>query len=300
MQTRGERGGTLSRDIAALALAPGARPGWAAPSFISQPFFHKALAILFAYGCTLGGLMYLYNTRRISYDTKDLHMISSYLLFFAGGMHIAGTLTPKRFLLIAANAAATVAWNYYFYSAPYYNLLSILIVDGLVFWWVWKRPDIAADFGFRKSRFSGDIITGAAMAAAFTIYFIILLRLFGYPLKFEPSHIAAHASTTMGLNSLAIGFVYLIWKKMRDMGISRIGGIAVLALMISVMEVPCFAGYYAAGIVGIERAVMGFLVFSVAFAMVMSLTFNKYRNVLPAIFLITAAQECLVMMGVLS
>jgi hypothetical protein len=299
MAANGAHNEEAARALAALRVLPGAPSGWSAVRHLRTPLFLKALVIYTIFGMIVGVLYGLYHAGRIPFEIKDLHVTSSFLVVFGGGLYIHGELTARRAALLALAAAINQTWLFFMWDEYPWSLLNVFVGGWLPLWWAWANPDLMARFGLRRATLGRDLLVALVMAALVMAYLVPVFAAYGYAAEFKADKVLSYAANALPMNLLNYAFLFSIWNALERRGISRLESMAALLAMLLLQQ----------GFTWAEMVLTGFLPPGMAFGgmaaniMLLVLTFGYafrvFRNTLPAVFIVTAIQLCVVMIGML-
>jgi hypothetical protein len=287
-----------ARALALLELA--GAPTAAEPVFrlLRSPFFLRALLYFFCYGLTAGVFQYLYKTGVFSVQAKDCYVFAMFLFLLVGGLRLLGKLTPARATTIVL-FAGILQLSLYLYSQTRWGYIAYFLLAAVMLAvWLWTAPDVAADFGLRRRRLFADIGVTVLLTTVFSAYFAFLLHNMGFAMKFRAWVIVPHALGQLPENFITFGFIYAVWNRLQEKGITQAGSIGMFALTIIMMQTPVIVAFRAAGTVNTIQMFSAIISSALIFVLIMSLTFRNLRTALPAVFLLTAMQEIIKMAGV--
>lgn len=294
-----EGGAEQAAEYGALRMARDAAPGWFTVSPFRDRRFPAALAILFFYGSVLGVLHYFYKIGAISIHMKTFHGIALYGCFFIGGLWLSGKLKPWHAVLIMAMAVISQAWTFAFKFNPMIASLAVFFPGTLIFWWVWLEPETMAAIGFRKKFFFKDLALSITLAAVPIIYIVLLLKAYGYSINIpDPWTNIAHFAVTWPQSTMLFCFVFAIWNKMKDKGLSTFGHLTILFVTVFCDLVPLCAAQVLSGSTRIGMGLAGLFGGALMYGLFMLTTFGRFKNTLPAGILGATTMEFLIIFGI--
>jgi len=293
-----DNGTTGIQDIGGFRLTASPRPGREEFSVFRAPYFIKAILLISCYGLTLGIMMYLFWTGKISVEIKDLYSVGIYIFLLAGGLHIVGELDMKRFALILL--CVVVEETYDTLSNNYVaDVFSFFVKSWPILWWLWREPEMMARLGLRKDRLARDALAALLLTAVLMVYVITLFSAYGFDFRMDPGYVIAHASCLLPENIIIFCFIFAVWNRLNDRGVSQVNMILMFLLLILPMQFPVFFASYLSGTVKPGLCLCSLLANTLLFVLLMSVTFNRFRNSLPATFMFSAIIEILVVIGIL-
>lgn len=293
----GMHNGEASRALAGLRIAPDAHPGWSSVRHLRTPLFLKAMLIYTAFGLIVGVLYGLYHAGLIPFEIKDFHVTSSFLIVFGGGLCIHGELTARRAALLVIAAIFNQAWLFHMWDMYPWSLLNVAVGGWLPAWLVWSEPELMARFGLRRESLGRDLLIALAMGALAMAYLLPVLIAYGFDASLRQDKVLSYAANALPMNLLNYMFLFSVWNALERRGISRIESMGALLAMLFLQQVFTWAeiiinGFLSPGMaLGSMAANIMLLVLTFGFA------FRVFRNTLPAVFIVTAIQLSVVMIG---
>ena len=288
----------VQRAVSGMELAPDVAPGGdVRNTSLKHPVFIRAVAFVTLYGATSLVRWIVFVLGYSDFVLMNVQAVILYLCFFSGGLAIIGKLTPKRFVLVMINAAVCVTWEVLFKGNQPMRMLTIFPSLWLPFLWVWTEPDIMRSFGLRKETLFRDMGISIAISAAIFAYTTTLFISFGYNFEQDIWKNLSLISAALVNNFFWMIFVYLVWNRLDQAGLSRMSSLVVLFILINLYIFPTVIAFTVAGRVSVIMSVAGLLSNTIIAIFVTFTTFRYMKNVLPAIFMQTAVQGIVLMMG---
>ncbi len=293
----GNRRACDMKSLGDIKLAGSPYAGWTTYRLFKDGFFIKALLLMLCCGGITGFLQFFYMIGKIPVFVKDLFSLTIYIGLYAGSMWLIRFLNKKILVLIFVNAVIIVIWqNIIFYKQPLIATFTIIVTLWLAFYLTWTEPEIMANFGLRKNRIAADLAMALILSAIITVYTILSFKAYGYTFKVDPLRMAAHAALA-GDYVVVFSFVYLVWNRLLNKGLSLIGLILVSSTLVMFFQAPTLIAAYWAGELSGARFALAFVSSAMLFVLLIWTTFRTMKNPFPAAIMMTVIHEILVMAG---
>jgi hypothetical protein len=265
----------------------------------SDPVFIRAIMLLFAYGCVSGFMVFMQKAGIFGRQTSDCYAIALHLIIFIGGLAVFGALNFRRAALILISIPGFQLWEYYFYDTPKLYVFYPAFACWVVFYLAVFDPELMAKFGIRKGRMASDIAKSALAGFVVLAYTVIFVSNWGFPVSFDFWKVAPHFAVMWSQALIQFSFIFAVWNRHDERGLTTVGTTAILLAMISAVHLPYFAFFSFLGTIPIQSIIGGFIAEALLMTLVMSLTFKRMRTSFAVCFVMSAMNEVLLMAGII-
>lgn len=285
--------------IASIQADPDAREGWAAFNALKHPVFLKAAALLASASFISGVLNFLYDAKIAPAAVRDCLNATFMVVLFTGGLKIAGRLSPKITAIILANAATYILCNTVFIDNKPMLLLNGVAANWGVFYLALTEPEAMAEFGLRRAKIGGDFTISLISSAVIFSFFVCTMRIYGIKLSFDALNITVGTLSAITMYASIFGLMFLVWKRMAREGLSRVGVLSVLFFLMLCLQIPVCVEVFLARHIPAFQVILGPGVFALFMPVFMVLTFQKFKNVFPCIFVVLSVMSLLFAAGII-
>lgn len=284
--------------VASLQAAPDAREGWAVFNALRHPVFLKACALLALASFFSGVFNYVYDAKIAPAAVRDCLNATYMIILILGGFKIIGRLSPKIIAVVIANSATYIIFNALFINDKPMLLFNGITANWGLYYLAMTEHDAMGEFGLRRASIGGDFTLSLITSVCVFFFLVHSMTLYGMHLKFDALNIAIGTLSSITMHTSIFGVMFLVWKRLAREGLSKIGVMLVLfCLMVCIQTPVCFEVYFVRHI-PLYQVVLGPGVFAVFMPMFMAFTFQKFKSVIPCMFVVLTIMALLFAAGI--
>jgi len=289
----------LKKTFSELRLKEGASLERKKFSPFSDPVFIRAIILLFVYGCVSGFMVFMHKAGLFERQVSDCYAVALHLIIFIGGLAVFGALNLRRAALILISIPGFQLWEYFFFDNPKLYVFYPAFACWVVFYLAVFDPELMAKFGMRKGRMTADIAKSALAGCVVLAYTVIFVSNWGFAVTFDFWKVAPHFAVMWSQALILFSFIYAVWNRQDERGLTTVGTTAILLTMISAAHLPYFVFFSFLGTIPIQSIIGGFIAEALLMTLVMSLTFKRMRTSFAVCFVMSAMNEVLLMAGII-